>query len=215
MWNSGEDKLGAPKVPAAGEIVLILQDHNLSVVHGKLGLIHKMTDVNPGFFGPLTLVNGKLWPSLRLHPEQAYRLHLLNGTNARCYRLHLLSINRGKITLHHERLQTIVTGAVLLEQNRQPSKNEFLTLSPGEQLEVLLTLEDLSPGEQLYLVNSAPTHTDSDDTHAHRYLEDLIANGNYDNLNPYPQVLRIDISGAADIWNADTALYSKITNVIT
>ncbi|MGB6162406.1 MAG: hypothetical protein WCF33_25325 [Pseudonocardiaceae bacterium] len=67
------------------------------VVDGELRLLHKTTTataITTGTaesFGPLTLVDGKLWPRLALRP-MVYRLRLLNGSNARTYRLHLVTV---------------------------------------------------------------------------------------------------------------------------
>jgi len=40
-------------------------------------------------FAPFTVVNGKVWPLLEVQPA-TYRLRVLNGSNARTYRLVLL-----------------------------------------------------------------------------------------------------------------------------
>ena len=42
----------------------------------------------PEFFGDTILVNGTVWPYLEVEPRK-YRLRILNGSNARFYRLRL------------------------------------------------------------------------------------------------------------------------------
>ena len=54
-----------------------------------------------------------LWPQLRLRPD-VFRLRLLNGSNARAHRLHLVSITgdeagMGSVTVEHDRLLVIGT----------------------------------------------------------------------------------------------------------
>ena len=42
----------------------------------------------PEFFGDTVLVNGKVWPFLEVEPRK-YRFRILNGSNARVYRMKL------------------------------------------------------------------------------------------------------------------------------
>lgn len=77
-----EAELGLLACVEDGEIHLLLQDRNLDATDGVLRLLHKRTPETAEFFGPLTLVDGLLWPRLRLRPE-VFRLRLLNGCNAR------------------------------------------------------------------------------------------------------------------------------------
>lgn len=46
--------------------------------------------VVPEFFGNTILVNGKAWPYLEVEPRK-YRFRILNGSNARFYRIRLSS----------------------------------------------------------------------------------------------------------------------------
>jgi FtsP/CotA-like multicopper oxidase with cupredoxin domain len=74
------------------EIPLLLQDRNLETApDGSLTgrLLHKVEDGTMEFYGPFTLVNGTIWPYLSVEARQ-YRLRVLNGSNARIYRLVLL-----------------------------------------------------------------------------------------------------------------------------
>ncbi len=85
-----EDALGLPSGPY--EIPLLLQDRNLDTeVDGRLTgrLLHKVEASTMEFFGPFTLVSGTLWPYVEVEARQ-YRLRLLNGANARTFRLVLL-----------------------------------------------------------------------------------------------------------------------------
>lgn len=76
------------------ELPLVIQDRNLDVDSAGAftgALLHK-TEVGDGpaeFFGPYTLVNGKIWPKASVGP-QLHRLRVLNAANARTFRLMLL-----------------------------------------------------------------------------------------------------------------------------
>ena len=101
LWiirDAEEEALGLP----AGryEIPLLIQDRNLDTTpNGDLTgrLLHKVEDNTMEFFGPFTMVNGTIWPHLPVEPRQ-YRLRVLNGSNARTYRLVLLDGNGRSVT---------------------------------------------------------------------------------------------------------------------
>lgn len=94
VWLIRDDEETSLDLPDCDfELPLVIQDRNLDVEAGSFTgkLLHK-TEVNGGpaeFFGPYTLVNGKIWPKASVEPR-LYRLRVLNGSNARTYRLMLL-----------------------------------------------------------------------------------------------------------------------------
>lgn len=189
-----EAELGLPTCAEDGEIHLLLQDRNLDATDGVLRLLHKTTPDTAEFFGPLTLVDGLLWPRLRLRPE-VFRLRLLNGSNARAYRLHLVSVTEegngtGSVTPAHDRLLVIGTDGGLLWRAWQPGAHDALTLAPAERLDVLLDLTGLPEDSALYLINSAQAPFDG---LAPPPLESLLACGDRPERNPYPWVARIDV----------------------
>src|SRR5216684_4680324 len=109
--DAEEEALHLPKGPY--EIPLLLQDRNLDTApDGSLTgrLLHKVEDNTMEFFGPFTLVNGTIWPYLPVEARQ-YRLRLLNGSNARFYRLVLLDESG---TSAHEKIKQIGTDGGLL-----------------------------------------------------------------------------------------------------
>jgi FtsP/CotA-like multicopper oxidase with cupredoxin domain len=93
LWvirDSEEDALHLPT--GEYEIPLLIQDRNFETnADGTLNgrLLHKVEDGTMEFFGPLTMVNGTIWPYLPVGARQ-YRLRVLNGSNSRTYRLMLL-----------------------------------------------------------------------------------------------------------------------------
>src|SRR2546430_15629792 len=94
LWIVRDDRereLGLPEGPPY-EVPLLIQDRNFDVdEEGRLTgqLVHKTDPEVMEAFAPFTVVNGKVWPVLEVRPA-TYRLRVLNGSNARTYRLMLL-----------------------------------------------------------------------------------------------------------------------------
>src|SRR4029077_4455952 len=79
---------GLPEGPPF-EVPLLIQDRNFDLdEHGRLNgrLVYKTATEVMEAFPPFTVVNGKVWPVLEVRPS-TYRLRVLNGSNARTYRL--------------------------------------------------------------------------------------------------------------------------------
>src|SRR2546430_1077744 len=94
LWivrDERERELGLPEGPPF-ELPLLIQDRNFDLdERGRLTgrLVHKTDPEVMEAFAPFTIVNGKVWPVLDVQPA-TYRFRLLNGSNARTYRLVLL-----------------------------------------------------------------------------------------------------------------------------
>jgi FtsP/CotA-like multicopper oxidase with cupredoxin domain len=134
------------------EIPLLLQDRNLDIApDGSLTgrLLHKIEDSTMEFFGPFTLVNGTIWPYLPVEARQ-YRLRLLNGSNARIYRLVLLDESGIPV---HEKIKQIGTDGGLLGQPVDIPQNGLL-LAPAERADLIIDFRALR-GQRLTLVNTA------------------------------------------------------------
>jgi spore coat protein A len=134
------------------EIPLLLQDRNLEIApDGSLTgrLLHKVEDGTMEFFGPFTLVNGTIWPYLPVEARQ-YRLRLLNGSNARIYRLVLLDESGCPI---HEQIKQIGTDGGLLGQPVDIPRDGLL-LAPAERADLIVDFR-AKPGQRLTLVNTA------------------------------------------------------------
>lgn len=204
-----ERELGLPTGARDGEILLLLQDRNLDVVDGELRLLHKTTTDTAEFFGPLTLVNGRLWPRLALRP-MVYRLRLLNGSNARVYRLHLVTVRQDAdgalvVTPQHDRVLVIGTGGGLLWRGSRLGDDQALTLASSDRVDVLVDLTGLPDGEQLLLVNSAQAPFGGEPAPS---LTDLLTHGDRPGRNPYPWVLRLDVDNHAQPVGAPHALFT-------
>lgn len=100
--------------------------------------------VVPEFFGNTILVNGKVWPFLEVEPRK-YRFRILNGSNARFYRISLNSPSI-KFTL-------IGTEGGLLE--RKIENVSQITLAPAERVDVVIDFSTHN-GQSIILTNDAP-----------------------------------------------------------
>jgi spore coat protein A len=134
------------------EIPLLIQDRNLETApDGSLTgrLLHKVEDGTMEFFGPFTLVNGTIWPHLPVEARQ-YRLRLLNGSNARIYRLVLLDESGSPV---HGQIKQIGTdGGLLGCPVDLPA--DGLVLAPAERADLIIDFGAM-PGQRLTLVNTA------------------------------------------------------------
>jgi o-aminophenol oxidase len=204
-----ERTLGLPTTAEDGEVVLVLQDRNLAVVDGRLRLLHKTTDQTAESFNPLTLVDGRLWPRLALRP-MVYRLRWLNASNARVYRLHLVSVRTGAdgnpiVTPRHDRVLVIGTGGGLLWRCWRLGDDQALTLASAERVDLLVDLTGLPDGEQLMVINSAQAPFGGDPPPE---LDELLARGDRPDRNPYPWVMRLDVDAGAPTRGAPGSLFT-------
>jgi FtsP/CotA-like multicopper oxidase with cupredoxin domain len=146
-----ERELGLPEGPPF-EVPLLIQDRNFGLDDsGRLTgqLVHKTDPEVMEAFAPFTVVNGKVWPLLEVQPA-TYRFRVLNGSNARTYRLVLL--RDGEPELH--RITQIGTDHGLL---RTPASlpPDGLVLASAERADLLVDFSGLEPGSELTLHNTA------------------------------------------------------------
>jgi FtsP/CotA-like multicopper oxidase with cupredoxin domain len=140
----------ALKLPSGDEEILcVLQDRRFDAANQLVYLDGGMMDQAHGFLGDRVLVNGKERPTLSL-ATRAYRLRVLNGSNARIYKLAWSDLT--PITL-------IGTDGGLLER---PIRQRFLTLAPGQRADLVLDLSARAIGTTLEL-RSAPFPSDAVD----------------------------------------------------
>ncbi|HEY2195419.1 MAG TPA: multicopper oxidase domain-containing protein [Actinomycetospora sp.] len=217
-----EKALRLPCTPADGEAVLMITDRNIvddaelmspapasgdghvaaSDGHAaepmhSLRFLHKITPETAEFFGPLTLVGGKLWPTLKVGPG-VVRLRLYGVGNSRVFRLHLL--DESLTCMDPERLRLVGTDGGLLWRAQPVDVEAGITLAPAERADLLVDLRGLEPGTRIFVVNSAqaPFHGDPPSTPLTRSRpEDRI---------PFPQVMSLLVdeeaprSPHADLW---------------
>ncbi len=192
LWiirDERERELELPEGPPF-ELPLLIQDRNFDLdEQGRLTgrLVHKTDPEVMEAFAPFTAVNGKVWPVLDVLPA-TYRFRLLNGSNARTYRLVLLG--DGKSALH--RISQIGTDHGLLRSAAcVPSGG--LVLASAERADVLVDFSELGRGSELTLLNTAAAPFDGSAFPA----ADAADAADLDGLLPYPQVMRFRVLDGA------------------
>jgi FtsP/CotA-like multicopper oxidase with cupredoxin domain len=188
LWiirDQRERELGLPEGPPF-EVPLLIQDRNFGLDDsGRLTgqLVHKTDPEVMEAFPPFTVVNGKVWPLLEVQPA-TYRFRVLNGSNARTYRLVLL--RDGEPELH--RITQIGTDHGLL---RTPARvpPDGLVLASAERADLLVDFSSLEPGSELTLLNTAAAPFDGAPFPAAN------ARGAADpgRMLPYPHVMRFRV----------------------
>ena len=126
------------------DLPLIIQDKNFD---GEGNLVYDPDEMtrSMGYTGNVILVNMTPTPRLEVG-TRLYRLRLLNGSNARLYRLGLTRAGSDELTPY----RVIATDGSLLDR---PSLVRAVYLSPGERVDLLLDLTSFEVGEELTLKN--------------------------------------------------------------
>jgi FtsP/CotA-like multicopper oxidase with cupredoxin domain len=135
------------------ELPLLLQDRNLELDPEGMptgALLYKLDQPYGEFYGPYTLVNGTIWPFAEVSPVP-YRLRIINGSNARFYRL----------TLAQEDDRIVPPGVLTLIGNDGgllPAPvllGDAMLLGPGERVDVIADFGKCAK-RRLVLRNDAP-----------------------------------------------------------
>jgi FtsP/CotA-like multicopper oxidase with cupredoxin domain len=143
MLIVSDDEESALTLPAGDEELLcVLQDRQFDSGNQLVYLTGGMMDQAHGFLGDRVLVNGRHQPSLAL-ATRAYRLRVLNGSNARIYKL---AWSDGTP------MTVIGSDGGLLERPRQ---QRFLALAPAQRGDIILDLSRRSVGTTLELRSAA------------------------------------------------------------
>ena len=190
LWiirDERERELGLPEGPPF-ELPLLIQDRNFDLDdQGRLAgrLVHKTDPDTMEAFAPFTTVNGKVWPALEVQPV-TYRFRVINGSNARSYRLVLVGD-------HGPELKRIVQigsdQGLFLAPASVPL--DGLVLASAERADLLIDFSDLTPGSELTLLNTASAPFDGTPFPA----GDARDAANLDGLLPYPEVMRLRVTG--------------------
>ncbi|APV44758.1 Tat (twin-arginine translocation) pathway signal sequence [Dehalogenimonas formicexedens] len=106
---------------------------------------------SPEFFGNTIAVNGKVWPYLEVK-AQRYRFFLINGSNARTYRL-TFQDTAATVNSAHPVIWQIGTDQGYLDK---PVRLTELMVMPGERAEFIIDFAGLSDGTKLVLNNLGP-----------------------------------------------------------
>jgi FtsP/CotA-like multicopper oxidase with cupredoxin domain len=144
--DDDEDALALPSGDA--ELLCVLQDRrfeaqNQFVYHGG-GMMEMMN----GFLGDHVLVSGQLQPTREVDAGW-HRVRLLNGSNARIY----------KLAWSRDLPMTVIGGdGGLLER---PLDRRTVTLAPGQRADALVNLTGLGPGTEVHLESLAFPEADA------------------------------------------------------
>jgi spore coat protein A len=142
-----ETRLNLPRGPY--EIPIMIQDKQFNE-DGSLfypdnatpPVDHPVPSTPSLFFGNTIVVNGKVWPYLKVEPRK-YRFRILNGSNLRAYDLKLS--NEG---VFHQ----IGTDLGLLHH---PVDIRSFILEPAERIDVVIDFSEYK-GQEIILLNDAP-----------------------------------------------------------
>lgn len=163
LWiirDEEEDELDLPK--AEYEIPLVIQDRNLTDFNDfcsqtdRAKLLHRVENVDGPleFFGPLTLVNGCIWPKHEVKAK-AYRLRLLNASNSRFYRLRFAEKLADDSYVWCEEIQVKQIGSdngLMQQAVELPPKG--LILAPAERVDLIVDFSTVQ-GKNIVLLNTA------------------------------------------------------------
>ncbi len=136
VQDDEEDRLALPS--GETELLCVIQDRqfdarNQLVFHG--GVTMEMVN---GFLGDRVLVNGQPQPTTEVDAAW-HRVRLLNGSNARIY----------KLAWSRDVQMAVIGGdGGLLET---PLRRQALTLAPGQRADLLLDLTTLAPDTEVHL----------------------------------------------------------------
>jgi len=138
-----EESLGLPA--DRYEIPLVVQDREFN----DDGSFFYPPTIQDAFFGDKVLVNGKVWPFLTVDRGK-YRFRLLNGSQARAYRLRLENPDDPAQTIPFELIGTdggLVSAPLTLPE---------VSIVPAERLDLVIDFEGFAPGTEIVLRNDDP-----------------------------------------------------------
>jgi FtsP/CotA-like multicopper oxidase with cupredoxin domain len=138
--DAEEDALSLPS--GGTELLGVLQDRrfdarNQLVFHGG-----GMMEMMGGFLGDRVLLNGRGQSTIDVDAAW-HRVRLLNGSNARIYKL---------VWSHGAPMIVIGADGGLLER---PLRQPVLTLAPGQRADLLLDLTSIAAGKEIHLESQA------------------------------------------------------------
>jgi len=140
--DTGDETRGLRLPSGPFDIPLVLQDKRMA----PDGTMIYQPDDFDGFLGDQMLVNGAIYPFLEVK-RRKYRFRLLNGSNARMYKVRITDENnRNPKPLH-----VIGNDGGLLSRTCRKRRTAFLGMA--ERLEVIVDFSRFPEGTELYLTN--------------------------------------------------------------
>jgi FtsP/CotA-like multicopper oxidase with cupredoxin domain len=130
----------------------------------ETGQLTSLSYLRPEFLGDTIFVNGRAWPHHDVS-QRRYRLRILNGSNARTYALALVNpeywtgqgCSDNQKIWYSDKLTVIGNDGGLFATKKSLNADDYLVLSPGERLDLIMDLTDVCPDQvaKLRLVNLA------------------------------------------------------------
>ena len=211
------------------EIPLVIQDRNITgeetikelinagsqeKVEANVNLLHKVEYGEEGpleFFGPLNLVNGKIWPKHDVDPT-LYRFRVLNGANSRTYHLILVEkIGAEYVPCTDVKAYQVgsdgglipscadddaTSSLIEINSNLQsclPNKHvDGLILSPAERADILIDFSESKESKAVFLINIAKSPF-AGESFSLDEINNVDDKSLQDDRNPYPEVMCFNI----------------------
>jgi len=144
--DAEEDALALPS--GGAELLCVLQDRRFDARNQLVFHDGTMMEMMNGFIGDRVLVNGRPQPTRDVDAAWL-RVRVLNGSNARIY----------KLAWSQDVQMTVIGGdGGLLEH---PLRHQAVTLAPGQRADVLVNLSGLAAGTEVHLDSQAFTEADA------------------------------------------------------
>ena len=124
--------------------------------------------IQPEFFGNSIVVNGKIWPNMKVEGK-TYRFRLLNTCSSRTFAFGLAKKVNGKPmplpkALSDSIFVQIGTEGGLMPNSVPINENQRLVLAPGERADVLIDFSRFAKSDSLILMNYADNAPFGDDS---------------------------------------------------
>jgi len=130
------------------DVPIVIQDRDFNL---NTGDFEYPDALQQAFHGNNILVNGKVWPTLKVDRGK-YRFRILNGSTTRTYTLSFRNITTG-VTLP---ISVIGTEGGFYAAPRPAPSNE-VTLAPAERFEIIVDFEGQARRDEIIIKNSAVT----------------------------------------------------------
>jgi spore coat protein A len=198
------------------ELPILIQDCNLDVDdtgHLASTLLHKVESGEGPmeFFGPYTMVNKKIWPKCTVKRRQ-YRLRLINGSNARTYRLTLIADNDVTKKIAWSTIaRQIGTDGGLLANPIDPGSD--IVLAPAERLDLIVDFGAIN-AQSLTVINTAPAPYNGNDAPLDPSLGEATDPAVLTARVRYPEVMRFDLTGTPHSPRAIPALSDSFRRIV-
>ncbi len=202
------------------ELPLVIQDKNLTDINDfssnrdNARLLHRVEKSGPlEFFGPLTLVNGAIWPKHEVK-SQAYRLRLLNASNARVYRLRFAEMidENNYEWCDSIKVKQIGTDCGLMQQPVE-LPNNGLVMAPAERIDLIVDFSSVT-GKNIVLLNTAEAPFSNSDPLplSELFPADPATHMVNDEAwrTPYPQVMMFEVDESNSVTFDFAALESDM-----